>query len=379
MSEAVQAAPPAEAAPSATEPSQVKSRLMAAMFPAKEAAPKEPEAVPATSVARPPVAKPAEAQKPAEAAPADDVEGSVDDEAEAKPEAQEDAGEEQTYETLSDLAEALGWDADKLFDLEATTKIDGKEGKVKIRDALKSYQLEGHLNQKLGTFADEKKAFESERQRVSEEIRAKVQYLDQAYELANRVLHTDYASIDWEGLKNSDPVAYNAKVVEFQSRQQQIRQLADGIGQERARFGEEDAKSQATRFAEEQRLLETKIPEWADKAVAQKDIKAMAEVLESAYGITQQEVMSLTDHRMILAARDAYKWQQLQKSKPALLNKVKAAPKLLKPGSPQSRSAQNQSALVQQAAKFKQTGSKRDGAALFKSILFKPKSGLPSN
>ncbi len=67
----------------------------------------------------------------------------------------------------------------------------------------------------------------------------------------------------------------------------------------------------------------------------------MVAILSDAYGLTEQEIRASTDHRLILIARDAMRWQKLQKSKPAIVNKVKTAPKLLKPGTQQSRVIMN--------------------------------------
>jgi hypothetical protein len=68
--------------------------------------------------------------------------------------------------------------------------------------------------------------------------------------------------------------------------------------------------------------------------------------------------------------RDAVAWRKLQKSKPALLNKVKAAPKLLKPGSTQSRAAKDAVADQSDRARLRQTGKVRDAVPALKRRLF---------
>lgn len=78
----------------------------------------------------------------------------------------------------------------------------------------------------------------------------------------------------------------------------------------------------------------------------------------------------MQDHRHALVVRDAWKWHQLQASKPAVLNKVRAAPKLLKPGSPQSKAAQQSLATNKDRDRLKQTGRVSDAAKLLKSRIF---------
>lgn len=356
-----QAVAPAEAQPRPAEAASPQARIKSYLM-AESGEPAQPKPAERTE-ARAEAPAAAEASKEPQAADGDESEASQEVEA-------TETETEQTFETLSQLADGLGWDSDRIMDLAVATKIDGKEGSVKLRDAIKSFQLEGHLNQKLTAFADEKKAFESEALRTATELRGRVQYMSDAVSLAERLLHGEFAGTKWDELRAADPATYNAKAVEFQDRQQKIKQLADQIGQERARLGEEDAKSQATRFAEEQRLLETKLPEWTDKAKAQKDIDSMSKSLTEAYGISKEEILGLTDHRMILAARDAWKWQELQKSKPATLNKIKTAPKLLKPGTPQSRAAQQGLQTKQYQSRLRETGKVRDATPILRKLIF---------
>lgn len=324
----------------------------------------------AGEVAKPVKAAPEVAEKPA-AAPeqADDDETEI--EAEAKQgDAQADEEAEASYESLSDLAEALGWDLDKIMDLEASTKIDGKEGKARLRDLIKSHQLEGHLNQKLMTHAEEKKAFETERQTYLQQTQQKLQKLDVGIQVAQKMLEGEFAGVNWQELQNTDPLQFAQQYTAFQQRQAQLNQIANQIGQERQQSEQQAAQQQQAYLQDQMKLMETKIPEWADSKVRERDIADMSVIAHQAYGITEQEIKGLTDHREILVLRDAWKWQKLQKSKPATLNKVKAAPRLLKPGTPQSRAEQVASSLKEGKAKLRQSGSLSDAKPLLKNLIF---------
>jgi hypothetical protein len=96
----------------------------------------------------------------------------------------------------------------------------------------------------------------------------------------------------------------------------------------------------------------------------------MVATLADAYGITEPEVRAWVDHRGLLMARDAVKWQKLQKSKPATLNKVRTAPKLIRPGSQQSRTSQKGLEFQKGQAQLRRTGKVQDAIPLLKQALF---------
>lgn len=354
------------ARPDVSEAPSVHDRLKASLFA------DEPKAEPKLTPGQ--VAVPKEAPVVAETETDSEETEAAEEAAPAKDEPTDDAQTaeetEAKYESLSELAEALGWDLDKVLDLEAATKIDGKEGKARLRDLLKSYQLEGHLNQKLMTHADEKKAFETERQTFMQQHQHKLQQLDAGLQVAQKLLEGEFAGVNWQDLQNTDPLSFNQQYVAFQQRQAQLNHIANQLGQERSK-SQQQADAQAQSYlAEQSKLMESKIPEWADTKVRERDIADMAVIMNQTYGVTEQELKGLKDHREILIARDAWKWQKLQKSKPATLNKVKAAPKLLKPGSPQSRAAQDGLLLKQGRDKLRSTGKVSDAKPLLRKLLF---------
>lgn len=289
----------------------------------------------------------------------------------AEIETDDDAQTEVSLSSLHELAEATGLELDKLMDLDIPTKIDGKEGKARLRDLIKSHQLEGHLNQKLMTHAEEKKAFEAEISNKRAEQQQQFMQLNAAVQVATRMLEGEMSGIDWAALQQNDPLEFNQKYVSFQQRQAQIQQIGQQIGQERQQAEQQMAGQRQAYLAEQGKLLDSKLPEWADKAKRTKDIAEMSSILGEAYGLTEKELKNETDHRLILIARDAMKWQQLQKSKPAVLKKVNLAPRLLKPGVPQSKAAQDALASKGARDRLKATGKVADASKVLKQIIFR--------
>jgi hypothetical protein len=220
------------------------------------------------------------------------------------------------------------------------------------------------------TFADEKKAFETERQTHLQQTQHKLQQLDVGVKLAQKMLEGEFAGINWQQLQDSDPLEFNQKYVAFQQRQAQLNHMAGMLGQERQQSQQAEAAQAQAYLAEQGKLLESKVPEWADSKRREKDIALMAVDVNDAYGISEQELRSLKDHREILVLRDAWQWQKLQKSKPALLNKVKTAPKLIKPGAQQSRATQDNFIAQKERERLRSTGKVADAKAPLKRLIF---------
>lgn len=326
----------------------------------------------------PPPDKPKPQVARAESSASAEVQGPEQEEVEpvkpqAKEEPEDDAQPEETEaepETLDELAERLGWDIDKILNLKTRTKIDGKEGTQLLRDLIKSHQLEGHLNQKLMTHAEERKAFETERQNFIQTSQHKIQQMEAGVKIAQRMLEGEFAQVNWQELQNTDPLQFAQQYTAFQQRQAQINHVANLLGHERQQAEQADAQQRQSYLAEQMRLMETKIPEWTDQSRREKDLAEIIPMVKDLYGISEQEVRNLTDHRELLILRDAWQWQKLQKAKPATLNKVKAAPKLLKPGAPQSRAAQEGLAFKSERDRLRKSGKVSDAKAPLKRLLF---------
>src|SRR5690606_33840425 len=111
----------------------------------------------------------------------DEPEGDAGEDAPAD-DAHEDGDEgqsEQPLTTLKDIAEKLGVEESKLFDLKLPTKIDGVEGEATLAQLVKSFQLEGHLNRELMKVADQRKEVEKAKESIEQERNAKLGELGQ--------------------------------------------------------------------------------------------------------------------------------------------------------------------------------------------------------
>ena len=270
--------------------------------------------------------------------------------------------------SLTDLAEATGIDHEKIMDLQIPTKIDGKEGTARLRDLVRSYQLEGHINQKLASFDNERKAFETNRTQAERAAAERIQALDVGVTILDRALQGELASVNWQQLQDTNPTEFNSKYVAYQHRFGQLQQLAQQLAAERQKQTaglQEKAKS----WLEEQgKLLKIKVPEWSDDVKRTQDRAVIAEYLKG-HGITAQEFEQVQDHRYLAVLRDASKWAELQKQKPATMKKLKLAPKILKAGSKQSKEARDAIASKDDSARLQRSGKVRDATAVLKRLL----------
>ncbi len=275
------------------------------------------------------------------------------DQAESSEDVQSDdaQSEERQFSNLNELLEAAGLDSDKGFDLELPVKIDGKEGTARLRDLVKSYQLDGHINQRLEAVNNDRKAIEVERQKFQSERADKLLKLDAGVKTLERALMGEFADVNWQKLAV-------------------LQDLAAQINHEQSQHQAQQQEAQRAYLAEQKQMLETKVPEWSNATTRAKDKAEIMAVLNDSYGISKEEFEAITDHRHALVVRDAWKWQQLQKSKPATLNKVKAAPRLLKPGTQQSKDVVNRVAFQKGTDRLRQTGKLPDAVPLLRQRMF---------
>jgi len=276
--------------------------------------------------------------------------------AESSEEAQEeevstDAEDENTESQieLSDLAEYLGVEADKL-DVDDSgailvkTKIDGQEGVAKFSDLIKSHQLEGHLNKQNMEVVEAQKALDTQRTELESQVSAKLQETETLTQLAYGELTREFESIDWNSLRAEDPAEYAAQQRDFDARKQSITEAYQKVQQDKH---EQDVKQnqelQAHLQAEDQKLYQA-IEGWDKPETAKKEFSEVMSYLQTAHGYSNENLYGvrdqngaivqpgISDHKIVVMARKAMLYDQLQQTKPSITKKVRKAPKIAKVG-----------------------------------------------
>jgi len=276
--------------------------------------------------------------------------------------------EEEITQEASQLAEYLGVDPDAVDvnddgELVLKTKIDGKEGKATLAELLKSYQLEGHVNQKSMQLSDERKAFDAERETQKAQIAQELQQAKQLLEFAQNQTLAEYQSIDWQALREQNPAEYAALQQDYNARIQQISQVMNGIGQQSL---QEQQQAFVQRRQKEAQMLLDKLPEWSDESVASRETADIAKYLLTN-GFSQNEVSTVVDHRAVIMARKAMLYDQMKAEgevkQEVAKKKVKKLPKVAKPGASKDKAQAKAEAQKAIRQKVKRSGNVDDVAA----------------
>lgn len=279
---------------------------------------------------------------------------------------QEQNGESPEYQ-LSDIAKLLGadessLDVDEEGNVLVKTKIDGQEGKAKFQDLVKSYQLQGHVDKQVRDVAEQRKQVEMQVQAAQQQMQVQQQVMGVYAEAkAIEMELSKYANVDWNAYYDQDPVEaakadrymrdmqtkHNQKMQEANNAQQYIMQQQQLTAQQH--------------LANQQQMLMQALPAWNDEAVKSKESTQIQSDLANR-GFNPQEIGNLSDHRLLLLARDAMLYRQSQAGKDTTVKAVRNAPKIIKPGSSSSGVSTQDKTIKQLHANVKtgKSGSVRD-------------------
>jgi hypothetical protein len=236
------------------------------------------------------------------------------------------------YSSLNEMLAAHKIDPESVMGLHVTAKIDGKEMQVPLADVLKSYQLEGHVNNKSIELSNQKAQFEQEQHAVRAMLQQQIQQNQQLGNLAMQMLNHDYQKIDWNSLRANNPAEFAALQQEFQQRQAGIQNYLGQIQQQTAMEAQQQQQNLAQQLAAENERLMGARPAWRDPAAFSKDREQMSQYARSV-GFKDAELSQIYDHRYMLILHDAAQFRALQAATPQALKQVRQAPVMAKPGS----------------------------------------------
>ena len=278
---------------------------------------------------------------------------------------QEQLGESPEYQ-LSDIAKLLGADESSLDvdddgNVLVKTKIDGQEGKAKFQDLIKSYQLQGHVDRQVREVAEQRKQVEMQVQAAQQQMQVQQQVMGVYAEAkAIEMELNKYANVDWNAYFDQDPVEAakaDRYMRDMQAKHNQKLQEANNAQQY---IMQQQQFTQQQHLAAQQQMLMQALPAWNDGEVMKKESTQIQSDL-SARGFNPQEIGNLSDHRLLLLARDAMLYRQSQAGKDSTVKAVRNAPKIIKPGSNQSGNTQDKTIKQLHAnVKTGRSGSVRD-------------------
>jgi hypothetical protein len=260
------------------------------------------------------------------------------------------------YASLNDLLAAHKIDPESVMSLHVTAKIDGKETQVPLSDVLKSYQLEGHVNNKSIELSNQRAALDAERTAARTLLQQQIQQNTALGNLAMQMLTQEYQQVDWNGLRANNPAEFAALNAELTQREAQIQNYLQVVNQAAQQEAQQHQKAMQQAVAGEREKLIAAVPEWRSEEAFAKDREAMSQYARSL-GFQDAELNQIFDHRYMRVLHDAARFQALQASKPQALKQVRQAPPMAKPG---SRADSNPSAAKRQQVMERLNRNPRD-------------------
>jgi hypothetical protein len=242
-----------------------------------------------------------------------------------------------------------------------TVKVDGEEFEVSLDELRDGYQRQSDYTRKSQSLAEQRKAYEANLQAVQNERNQYAQVLEQMSENQNYQLQ-QFEDINWKELKDDDPMEYMEKRLEYQEAKDRISQLNN----ERARVHQQNqaeiTQVLTEKVQKEAELLSAALPEYADPGSNLKtDIRNYALSL----GFPENEIDSISDHRVVLVLHKA----MLQDNAAKGVKKVKVAPKVVKSGTPQTKSQKVKRVTQAKRERLSKTGNQRDAADVFLDLI----------
>ena len=265
--------------------------------------------------------------------PDNDADRAAQAQTQPEPNPDDDKTEETTDKPTEPAKEGDDADPEKGQTDEALTELEVNGETYKVPQAIaEGFMRQRDYTQKTQAVAEKEKAVVEREQVVANTIKfhqaitkdlAQLQALDSQLDL--------FAQVNWTQLIDQDP--------------QQAQKLSLARGElERNRnqlYQQIQGKQGEFTAGEERRIAQARAQGNAQLA---KDIKGwnqdmarnIGQSTMEKYGFSESELNTVLDPRMVRVLHDAYQWNKLQASKPAVENKVRTAPKVLTPAGAQA-------------------------------------------
>ena len=205
-----------------------------------------------------------------------------------------------------------------------TVKFDGKEIEVTLDDLKRSFSGQAYIQKGMQEAAEARKAAAEIFQNLQAEQSKFMQVVQTIQEHGFKAppQAPDIAMMDKDPIGYMQAEArYRKDAGEYQTQQQQIQQTAVAHRQMQDR-------AMAEFVSEQGKVLQSRIPEFADASKAREITGKIRNTASEAYGFTDQELSGIVDARQVLALHDAMKWRELQAAR---TKKAPEAPKSIKP------------------------------------------------
>lgn len=249
-----------------------------------------------------------------------------------------------------------------------TIKVDGKDVELTAEEIAEHYKnglRQADYTKKTMEVSEQRKAAEAEATKVRDERQQLAQKLTQAQTILQAQIQ-EQSNIDWHQLRETDPVEFIKQWHLYSERQASLHNNIEEQKQLYTKHQAEQSEQVKKFLSEQQDQLLAKLPDWKDATKAKAEKAAIADYLKSQ-GLEEAQIHNITDHRVVLMARDAMLYRQMMDKAKTVAEKVKTIPqKVEKPGGGESNALDGRTAAMKQLGR---TGRVEDAARVFASIL----------
>ena len=306
-----------------------------------------------------------------ESAPTEDVEESTE-ETQDEP-LEEEVLEDESEEDESEEEESEEDEVEEEPDVYAV-KVDGEELEVSLDELVQGYSRHSDYTRKTQELASQRDQMAQMQQQWASEISQaqaeRQQYMEAIGQFVQQSMVglEQYASVDWESLREEDPIAFVTKKEEFRDAQERVRQAQAQQGVEAEKQKQEFAKIKQMALQEEHKKLVTAVPEWNEPEKRGELARELSSYALSQ-GFKQEELQELIDHRSLIVLMKAQKYDALQSSD-VKAKKIKNKPKVIRAGKGTNKKSDTAKAKrIASMKRLKESGHVDDSVSLFEDFV----------
>ena len=249
-----------------------------------------------------------------------------------------------------------------------TVKINGENVEVSLDELQNGYSRQADYTKKSQTLAEERKAFQQDRDAV---LLERTQYSQLLGALQQQLQAFDEPAPDFDRMYEEDPIEASRLERQYRLRTEQRAQKMQAIAIEQQRVNDANAQEQTEQMrgliTQEAARLPDVIPEWKDEKVASREREELKSYLLDS-GVAEEELGALVRASHIAVLRKAMLFDKGQ-SRVRKARKAGQQGKTVRSGSRQQQvkpSARKTKAAYQ---RLKERGTAENAASLIESLL----------
>ena len=252
-------------------------------------------------------------------------------------------------------------------------KVNGEELEVSLDELVKGYSRYSDYTRKTQQVSEQRREVEQMAERYQFEVaqiqQERQQYINGLQQAMQSSLSAmdEFATIDWEHLRATDPIGFVTKKDEYRDLQEKIEQASYSQNMAIQKHEEETAASKAASLEYEKAAILEKLPEWGDpekQPVLAQELKGYA----STQGFGADELLNLSDHRQLLVLRKAMLYDKAHSSD-IIKKKLKNKPTVIRAGSGKNKKASEKSKRAASMKRLKESGHVDDSVSLFEDFV----------